>query len=279
MTTTLAVISDMHINSTVALCPDEVELPDGGAYQPSNGQKWINRCWRDYLDQVRSKRRGQTIGIVNGDAIETDAKDRSTQTISRNKDTILSMGADVLDPFAKQCDALMFTAGTDAHGGKGAEFEAALADDFEPIRCAETGRAVWYSIDLTIEGLHILISHHPAGGAGKAQTRQNLVNRIATDSIFNCAQNNIPQYDLIIHSHLHQYIDSYNAYRTRVIITPAWTFAPDYLFRSGKAPQAIADIGGVNVYCDRGKLEIEPIRYQPEARKSWTLSELLEKNC
>jgi len=40
-TVIVAVVADTHPNSTVGLCPPEVELDDGGTYHASKAQRWL----------------------------------------------------------------------------------------------------------------------------------------------------------------------------------------------------------------------------------------------
>jgi hypothetical protein len=44
----LVLTGDLHVNSTVALCPPTVELDDGGTYHHSRTQAWIWNRWIDF---------------------------------------------------------------------------------------------------------------------------------------------------------------------------------------------------------------------------------------
>ena len=48
----VAVVSDLHINSTVGLCPGPVPLDDGGTHQPSKEQRALLRCWNEYWAEI-----------------------------------------------------------------------------------------------------------------------------------------------------------------------------------------------------------------------------------
>lgn len=65
--TTLLIVSDTHINSTVAICPSEVELDDGGSYRPSRGQRWLWAGGKKLTEHMQQYK-GYTL-IVNGDAV------------------------------------------------------------------------------------------------------------------------------------------------------------------------------------------------------------------
>jgi hypothetical protein len=81
--TSILILSDLHIGSTVALCKPSNQLDDGGTYLASTGQHWLHRCWEDMTERVWRNRRGDLYIVVNGDAVEGDLKRRSAQLISR----------------------------------------------------------------------------------------------------------------------------------------------------------------------------------------------------
>ena len=54
----LAAVSDLHIGSTVALCPPEgIPLEDGGRYQPNPAQVWIWDQWLKFRDAIAAYKR------------------------------------------------------------------------------------------------------------------------------------------------------------------------------------------------------------------------------
>ncbi len=72
MATTLAVIADTHINSTVGLVRPQINLDDGGTYKASRAQR---RLWDYWLEYWRSAPKAdRVIGIFVGDMVEGDVK-------------------------------------------------------------------------------------------------------------------------------------------------------------------------------------------------------------
>jgi len=65
--------------------------------------------------------------------------------------------------------------------------------------------------------------------------------------------------DFIIRSHVHRWADSHDAYRSRAIITPAWTLATAHTHRI--APNSLAQIGALVI---RGR-EVTKIKFEPRA--------------
>ena len=83
----LIAVSDLHINSSVAICPPRVQLDDGGTYHPSPGQRWLNECFADFQARV-NELKGVKVLMLCGDMGELDVKRRSNQLITTNKATI-----------------------------------------------------------------------------------------------------------------------------------------------------------------------------------------------
>lgn len=260
--TTTVIISDLHINSTVAICPPSVQLDDGGTYHPSPGQSWLRYSFERFVETVKAKAWGDIYLIINGDLAEGDAKQRSLQTISRNPATIKTMAAEVLDPLAKLSADLFVIRGTPAHGGQSGNLEEGIADDLEAVKCPDTGASSWWGLLWEIDGVRMDIAHHPRGGTGARPFNVNSVaDRLASDTVFEYANRGDRPPDLVIRSHLHRYLDSYQHFRTRAIITPAWTFATEFIHKI--APNSLADVGGILVHTSDGKYEVEPVRYEP----------------
>src|SRR5512139_2836879 len=99
MSTLLVVISDLHINSTVAVCPPTVNLDDGGSYHATPAQRWLWECWKDAWRKIREQAAGRRVVLlINGDLGELDTKRRSNQLITVNKSTIQSIILETLEP-------------------------------------------------------------------------------------------------------------------------------------------------------------------------------------
>ena len=75
--------------------------------------------------------------------------------------------------------------------------------------------------------------------------------------------------DLAIRSHRHQYGDSFAAFPTRVIQTPA--FQLKTAFGHKVAANNIADIGGILLLLHPdGQHEVTPVLFQPSLPKAWS---------
>jgi len=146
---TILVISDLHCNSTVALCKPSIILDDGQEVKISKAQHWF---WDNYLDLLeRVDHIKPDILLINGDALEGDAKDRSYQIITRNPASIVRIGAETLEPLVQKVPAVYFVRGTGAHGGKSGFLEEDLAHDLGAVKIGNN-QSHW-SLNMIVDGV------------------------------------------------------------------------------------------------------------------------------
>lgn len=266
---TLLIVSDGHTNSIVGLSKPETKLDDGSVVSGSIPRRWLFWTWNNILEQVEKKKKGELIGLLNGDAIEWDAKQRhATELITPNKERAIEMAVEVYEPFFQMCARVFVVRGTEAHSGEQAQAEEALALNFDnAVRNPDTERASWWFLPLELDGVRMDICHHPRGGSGgRPMNSQSGIDRIASDALFMYANDGATVPHLVIRSHLHGYRDSRDAFRTRAIITPAMSLLTAYTYRIGI--NFSNPVGAVLVYCHNGEYYVEPLIY-PVRRPNW----------
>jgi hypothetical protein len=263
------VISDTHCNSTVGLSKPTVGLDDGDQVSANTARRWLFWTFTDIIDKIKQKARGELYMVCNGDIIETDAKDRSLQLISKNQEEAISYGVEVFEPLMQMCKGVYVVRGTEAHVGKQAQAEEAFAKNFtNVIRSNETGNASRYWLPLELDGVRMDIAHHPRAGSGRPMNSQSGIDRVASDTLFNYANDGEVPPHLVIRSHLHGYRDSRDAFRTRAIITPAMSLLTSYVYRIGI--NVSQPVGAIIIYCDEGKYHVEPLLY-PVRKAQWEI--------
>ena len=99
--TVVAVISDMQVGGTTALCPLRWNLLDGGTYHASPGQKVIHKQWIRSAEKVRdlrydSKAKKRLILVLNGEPIDGHHHDTPQVITTRSKEQI-EMSISLLD--------------------------------------------------------------------------------------------------------------------------------------------------------------------------------------
>lgn len=266
--TILAITSDQHCGSTVALCPDRIALDDGGHYESSKAQKWLWTHWLGFWERVatvRDRERGQLVQVYNGDMTDGDHHG-TTQILSGNPTAQAAVVNEAMRvPLALKPDRLAFIRGTEAHVGKSAAFEERIAlglkKDGRPVIMDEaSGTASHWHLKLDVQGVRVDFAHHGRLGT-RPWTKQNPVNAMALEILTDHAIHGLPAPHLAIRSHQHRYADTHAAYPVRAIQTAAWQLATAFIHRIN--PGAIADVGGLIVVCQDGRYEVEPYLVHP----------------
>lgn len=261
--TNIVIVSDLHINSKVALCTPTVNLDDNDTHHASPAQHWLWECWLDFWRQV-GKLENRTIAILNGDLGELDTLRRSNQLISPNKAVILSLVLDVLKPMLDVIDSVIVIRGTAAHEGKSSWLEEAIAQDLTNAIPASKTIASWWHFQGMIGDLRIDAAHHASMGSIPANAASKLAQRAIAYYITTLR---LPEPHYVFRSHNHKYADSGGNYSTKAIFTPCWSLMTEYGYRTGHELE-LADIGGVIIEDGKDRL----IRYSPkDTRKVWSL--------
>lgn len=273
----IAVTSDQHCGSTVALCPPTIALDDGGTYDASKAQRWLWDSWQDFWQRVADRRRAHKatlIQVFNGDLVE-GAHHQSTQVLSGNPTAQAAVVNETLRiPLALKPNHLFFIRGTEAHVGPSAAFEEriaiGLAKDKRPVvREEATGNGSHWHARLDVQGCRFDFAHHGRMGQ-RPWTKGNVVLNLAAEIFYTHAAAERPHPHLAVRSHLHQFFDTQGAHPTRLIQTPAWQLATAYIHRL--APGAIADVGGLIILVDGGRFTVEPVLYRPDAPAAWRVA-------
>lgn len=270
MKTAIIEASDLHSNSTVAICPPKVNLDDGGTHHASREQRWMYDGWLDFIAWSKGLTTGyRRVGVLGGDAGELDAKDRSTQLITTNRATVLRIVADVLDPFVGTLDSFYVIRGTEAHSGKAAWLEEAIGKDMGAINSKQDVYS-FHQLRITADRVRLDIAHH-ASMPSLPWTEKNAANKIASIAMWRYGfdlEQPIP--DLVFRSHNHRWSDSFDNHKTRAICMPCWSLLTEHGYRIG-AENSKADIGGTVTLCDGGKYEVHKFKLEPMKGRVWKL--------
>lgn len=277
----IAIVSDTHCGSTVALCPPSIALDDGGAYQASRPQLWLWESWLAFWNRVAELRRvygADLFTVFNGDVTDGDHHG-TTQILSGNPTAQAAVVNAVMEVVLDQRPTQMFfVRGTEAHVGKSAAFEERIAlglqKDGRPV-CGDpvTGTASWWHLRMEVQGVRLDFAHHGRYGQ-RPWTRGNVVLNYAAEIFYDHAAEDAYRADgetsyphLAFRSHQHRYFDTAGAHPTRLIQTPAWQLATAYIHRIN--PGAIAHVGGIIVTIDDGRATVEPILFRPLKGEPW----------
>ncbi len=268
MTTHLIVISDLHINSTVALCPPTVNRDDGDTYHASQGQRWLWRCWQEFIEQAAALD-GRKVLIINGDLGELDVKRRSIQLVTQNKATVLRMIADTLDPMLAAVSSVYVIRGTPAHTGKSCWLEEAVAADIDTtIPSAEDIYSHWHYRGVC-EGVRVDIAHHANMGGAPWSKKNAAMNTAAKIEWLYMVEREERPPHIALRAHNHTFADSGDNHKVRVLYNGCWSLATEYTYRVSYE-NALADIGGYFIRCENGEYQVRRVKFDPEkGRRLW----------
>lgn len=274
MTTYLVILTaDQHCGSTAGLCAPIVEIqsntPETGPsdYHANRGQRWLFECWEDFLSRVEKagKTVDKVIMIFDGDTVELDCKNRTYELITRNKATVMGLAVTMLEPLVKMSDYSVFLRGTPAHVGKSSWSEEEIAKDLKGEPCPRSKTYSWATLKANIGGIQFDVKHKRPAPGRKPWTKYNALNDLAAQM---CLRQYRPH--LVIGAHYHWLGDSDDNYPVRVIYLPGWKLPGEYELNFEDDPLATR-IGGVLVYIDGGKYEVEKVSYIPKEAKLWTV--------
>ncbi len=274
----IAVTSDLHCRSTVALCPPhQIALDDGGFYSPSKPQKWLWGRWLTYWDRVKEVAGGANLRLVfNGDMVDgnhhgTAQLISGLATVERD---VLSQCLEV--PLDLKPDAIFIIRGTETHVGKSGSVEEgvgrSLRNNGHPVqREFGTGNASWWGCQMDVHGKRLSFAHHGRMGQ-RPWTKPNVVMNLAFQIWVEHLTREERPPDIAVRSHLHQFMDTYDVHKVRLIQMPAWQLHTAYTHKI--VPESRADIGGIIIIIQPdGEMTVEHHIYIPEPGEIWTTPE------
>lgn len=254
MKTALVFVGDMHVNSTVGLCPGPVELDDGGLYYPSKSQEWLWEEWLKFANVVKKLKAKRTYLVINGDWCDVNSHS-SFQLITDNKATVIQMMLKAIKPLSKLSDAVYVIRGTETHTGGAGHLEElagrAIGAERDPNN--PDNRSLWV-LEGTFEGVNILATHHPGTNSMRPWTLGGGANRAAA-MVMNYYYNSDWRPDIAVFNHVHHNEDSYDNHPVRAVFNRCWTLKNAYDFRIGFGIKQEA-LGGLVILVDNGEYEI-----------------------
>lgn len=265
----VAIVGDIHANSTVAVCPPTFTMDDGGTRQASPAQVFINKSWKEFWDEVwkvKKKKRWPLYVILNGELADSNIH-HTTQLISRNSADQFRLAIQVLERPVDMADYLIIIRGTEAHTGASGWMDEKLAQDLEAIGPTRHNGEIrsWFHWLGEIGGVRFDIAHHPGTGHMRPWTKGGDANRLAAMLTYRyveynhqmerqkMADNKLSVPHIGVRGHNHKPSDSADNHPVRAIILPSWQLSTSYGYRLGGD---WLPIGGMFVLCDDGEASI-----------------------
>lgn len=244
----IIVISDTHFGCQFGLCPkDGFKLDEGGIYLPNRMQKVTWNWWEEFWDDwVPKQTRGQPfICVHNGDVIDGSHHNAVTQ-ISHNINDQRRLAIATLKPYVARAARFYAVRGTEAHVGKSAQEEEAVAKALGAVPNQE-GQHARYELWLPLGKTHQVHFLHHIGGSGNAL-------RAELDGMLkNAARWRTQPPTVIVRSHLHEHNEcrqtAAHGYITGVI-TPGWQLKTPFAWKIAGARISPPQLGGVAIRAD-----------------------------
>jgi hypothetical protein len=238
----VAVVSDLHIGSTVALCPPEgIALEDGGRYMPSQVQKWVWEKWQAFWHTVK-QRAGLSplIVVVNGEFCDGNHH-MTSQIATPSEQQMIDAAIDVMSKPATMAKELYVTIGTKVHSGAGGGFDHLIAKELGARRDPETGRSAFYRLPLIVKNTLFDFAHHISGGTRETSRGTNIRGE-CIDVRLETHGRRCP--DVVVRSHVHTFADTGNNLRGMYgVVTPAWQMMSEHTQRIKRKMQR--EVGGL----------------------------------
>lgn len=265
--TVLAIISDMQVGSTLALCPERWNLIEGGTFHASPAQKIIYRQWirsaevlKDLLKSGKNRKR--LVVILNGEPIDNHHHD-TNQVITKLPQEQIDMSISLLDEWLniadfqpRRGDSMYLVRGTSAHE-RGEHIEQVGRDIIGVVpqrkdtsELIKDGRYHHQKLRLSINDELFHITHKGFNRGSRAWTTENSITYALKSMYFTAKDYGYPIPGYVIRSHNHVYTRSLYPGKDKFMwgfITPCWQLKTNY----GNAVAGNEDINTIgNLYFD-----------------------------
>lgn len=276
MTSTIALLGDIHANSVYGLCPPSVQLYRGGTYHSTPPQRWIYSRFLSYRDEVaeaRERAGGRLIIIFTGELADDNKHDKYG-LVERHPDALMAVAVDAIRPLLdvvdkSRGDLIYVLRGTEAHSGPDSWMDNKIGADIGAVEVVAADKTVLNSFDVltvNIDGVRINAAHHPPVGPGRLPwTSTAYAVRLAAHAFTSAAVAGEKPPHLFVRGHYHVPGDSYDAYPTRALALPSWQQPTSYVYRLGG--ERATPVGGAIVTADRGHYEVAKHYYDWPVRR------------
>ena len=245
--TIVAVHSDLHAGSTVAVCPPSWVNLDGNTISASPGQLILYRQWKRSAFKVKealneNRRRKRLVIVLNGEPIDGDHHE-TYQLITKNKPEQEGIAISLLDEWMKivefdpkRGDCMYMTRGTTSHekgqhlNNIGRDLDGVVPYRKDSSPTTKDGRYFYDILRRTVNGKLFDIAHHGFSVSKRRWLKSNNVRWTLISMYFDALEEGLPIPDYVIRSHLHEY--TYDRYKDMWgCVTPAWQIKTNFGFK------------------------------------------------
>lgn len=253
----LAVVSDLHQGSSVAVSPQRVEKLDGGYHQASELQlamlEYYQKAWADIFNIAGGD---EVIVVANGDMVDGDHHD-TYELWSHLVNDQVTAALYLLTPIFNRASRGFVMQGTSSH-----VIDGATAEDWIASELGAHKKRSLPKLELTIQGQRFFFAHHGPSPGNTEHTLGDPIRRELKKQFFRALRYDKRPAHWYIWSHWHRCwhetvtMEYKNEpYRMHGIVTPAWQLHTKYVNRIEKG-RSIADIGLIFFVIENGYVEL-----------------------
>lgn len=272
----LVSFGDMHVGSSLALCPERVPLADGGTYLASPLQLFYLECWKRFWDDTslfKERIGAKLIAICGGD--ERDGDHHCTTQLwsadeldqDRAVITVLEVARPVVDEWR-------FVRGTPAHCGPNSAGTERYAETLYKAGWPVVKNGEQYS-HWVYTGIHggvrFEVAHAPGTKSWVPTTRGAACARHAQYTKAEYQDSGIQPPDVVVRHHVHYWQGPGCDSGTCCFFVPGWQAASSYVLGKGvksAAPSAFVP-GGLRIVCGDGRWHHDWKLYRPPSGVAW----------
>ena len=229
--TRVVFVGDLHVGSSVALCPPQVDMGDDGIHTATDLQLWILDKWRKFTETVL-QRREKIILVFLGDLVD-GARHHGTYQTWGTQQAQNGAAVELLRPLANVAYQIYGTAGTACHSGMSGQDDRAIVK--------ELGGVTEYRWRLDIEGKLFDVAHHARRDTSET-TQGNSAMSLIRQCELRCNRTGERRPDYIIRGHAHE-CDDITHRGITAALCPGWKLQDEYTRKLN--PASLADIGGL----------------------------------
>lgn len=262
---TVAIVSDLHIGSTVGIMPPEVTLDEGLTVSQSKSQEWLYDNWCDFWDTVKAVGNQKCYLFVLGDTFD-NFHHGTTQLWSLNEVAWFRAATDLFDLPLSLCQKRFVIRGTLAHTKSGGIFD----EEFGNMIDAEQDGNNYSSWRRSVYVDNVLFDLCHRGPLGQLPwTIGNALNRYSYEVLAECHSLGTPVPNVVLRSHNHLYGTSGDGSPVFTMSIPAWQLKTEYTY--GRNAVRLASIGGIIFECWDNTYIYHKQLYTPQEREAWRI--------
>lgn len=255
--------SDLHINSTVAVCVPEFRLDDDNYHKNSKAQTALWEAWLDAWGQIKRRSKGrEVVTVFGGEIADMMVKHPTLQYITKNRERVEDLAIETIAPALDVTDKLIVLRGTEAHSDMSSNLDEAIAKRISKeyrVKVIKDGnRFSHYHARMFIGGRKFDFAHHVGMGTSKRSER-DAANHLSADLMMTYSRWGEKFPDFAMRGHVHRVADSSMNYPIRSIICPSWQLHTTFSHRIGAGADK-PEIGLIVV--DPANQEVDWIRYE-----------------